>query len=106
MIVSTTHTLEGRRITGHLGVVGGEAAVNTNFIRDFFSTVTRMMGEKGSGETPETKLAQAREAALRAMEERALAMGADAVIDVKIQFTPGSEFMLIVSATGTAVKLE
>lgn len=101
MITTTTASIEGRRILSYLGVVAGEAVVNTNFIKDFFN---RALGERT--DTPEAKLNAARETALRLLQERAAALGADAVVDLRLRYTAATELMLIASATGTAVKLE
>ena len=102
MITTTTSSLEGHRITSYLGLVAAEAIVPC--VREFFSAVTRVMGERN--ETPDTKLAAARETVLRQIEERAATMGADAVIDLRLRFTQANELILLASATGTAVKIE
>ena len=106
MITTTTHTVDGRRIRQYLGLVTGEAIMGANVIRDFMAGLTDLVG--GRSGTYESKFAEARETALQEMEEDAQRKGADAVvgIDIDYQVLGANNGMLMVTATGTAVKIE
>lgn len=104
MITTTTNTIEGRRITQYVGLVTGEAIMGANVFRDFMAGITDLIG--GRSETYENKLSEARETALREMEAAAREKGANAVvgIDIDYQVLGANNGMLMVTATGTAVK--
>jgi uncharacterized protein YbjQ (UPF0145 family) len=102
MIVTTTGSVEGRRITGYLGIVTGEAIMGANIVRDLFAGITDIIG--GRSGAYEAKLADARETALGEMQERAARLGADAVVGVDLDYEVINN-MLMVSASGTAVRL-
>ena len=106
MITTTTHTVDGRRIRQYLGLVTGEAIMGANVIRDFMAGLTDLVG--GRSGTYESKFAEARETALQEMEEEAQRKGADAVvgIDIDYQVLGANNGMLMVTATGTTVKIE
>ncbi|CAI8009950.1 UPF0145 protein PTH_2690 [Geodia barretti] len=106
MITTTTHTVDGRQIRQYLGLVTGEAIMGANVIRDFMAGLTDLVG--GRSGTYESKFAEARETALQEMEEEAQRKGADAVvgIDIDYQVLGARNGMLMVTATGTAVKIE
>ena len=106
MITTTTHTVDGRRIRQYLGLVTGEAIMGANVIRDFMAGLTDLVG--GRSGTYESKFAEERETALQEMEEEAQRKGADAVvgIDIDYQVLGANNGMLMVTATGTAVKIE
>lgn len=105
MISTTTNTMEGRQIGQYLGLVTGETIMGANIFRDFLAGITDMIG--GRSDAYEDKLAEARETAIREMQEIAQGKGADAVvgIDIDYQVLGSSNGMLMVTATGTAVKL-
>ncbi len=106
MIVTTTNSIEGRRVTAYRGVVVGEAIMGANIVRDFFAGITDIVG--GRSGAYEAKLQDAREVAFRELEERAARLGADAVVGVDLDYEvvgkDGS--MLMVSVSGTAVSTE
>ena len=102
MIVTTTPSIDGRRITAYRGIVTGEAILGANIIRDLFAGITDILG--GRSGAYEAELAKARQTALREMEERAAALGADAVVGVDLDYEVINN-MLMVSASGTAVSL-
>lgn len=106
MITTTTNTIEGRPVRQYLGLVTGEAIMGANVISDFMASITDFVG--GRSGTYESKFAEARETALQEMEEEARRKGADAVvgIDIDYQVLGASNGMLMVTATGTAVKIE
>jgi len=105
MLVTTTNTIEGRTIREYKGIVTGETIIGANIFKDIFATVRDIVG--GRSGSYEGVLREARETALREMEDAARQLGADAVIGVDLDFeTLGSaNGMLMVTATGTAVVL-
>lgn len=105
MILSTTPTLEGKPIKGYLGLVAGETIVGANVVRDFFASITDVIG--GRAGAYEEVLGRARREALAEIEERAADLGADAVVGIDLGYEAigGTGSMLMVTATGTAVKL-
>lgn len=102
MIVTTTPSIEGHRITAYHGVVVGEAILGANVFRDIFASITDIVG--GRSGAYEKSLGEARETALRELEERAHAKGGNAVVGVDLDYEVINN-MLMVSASGTAVTL-
>ncbi|MHC1765283.1 MAG: heavy metal-binding domain-containing protein [Verrucomicrobiia bacterium] len=105
MITTTTPTIEGRPVRQYFGIVTGESIIGANLFRDFFASVRDVVG--GRSGSYEKVLSSARDMALKEMEARAAAMGADAVIGVDLDYEVlgANNGMLMVSASGTAVKL-
>jgi uncharacterized protein YbjQ (UPF0145 family) len=105
MITATTPTIAERDIATTIGVVTGEAIIGANIFRDFLAGVTNIVGGRATGY--EKALRQARDIAIQEMCDEARSRGADAVVAVDIDYeTLGVENgMLMVSASGTAVKL-
>ncbi|MEM6680330.1 MAG: heavy metal-binding domain-containing protein [Pseudomonadota bacterium] len=104
MIITTTNGIEGHRITAYRGIVVGEAIMGANIFRDFFAQITDVVG--GRSGAYESKLQDARETALRELQERATAAGGNAVVGVDLDYEIIGESMLMVSASGTAVTAE
>jgi uncharacterized protein YbjQ (UPF0145 family) len=102
MIVTTTPSVEGHLIAEYLGIVAGEAILGTNIVRDLFASVTDIFG--GRSGAYEEELAKARETALNEMQEAARGRGATAVVGVDLDYEVIGN-MLMVSASGTAVRL-
>ncbi len=105
MITSTTPGVGGREVRETLGIVTGEAIIGANVFRDFMAGITDIIG--GRSGTYERGLKQARDIAMREMCDEARGMGADAVVGIDLDYeTVGANgAMLMVSASGTAVKL-
>ena len=105
MILSTTPTIEGRNIADYRGVVFGEVITGVNFIKDFSASIRDFIG--GRSTTYEDELIHARDQAMREMEERARKLGADAVVGIDIDYEVLGQNggMLMVTASGTAVRL-
>ena len=105
MILTTTPTVEGRTITDYKGVVFGEVISGVNFLRDFAASIRNIVG--GRSGSYEEELIQARTQAMNEMAERARALGADAIVGIDIDYEVLGENngMLMVTASGTAVKL-
>ncbi|HJF55373.1 MAG TPA: putative heavy metal-binding protein [Anaerotruncus colihominis] len=106
MIMTTTPLIEGRRITEYKGVVFGEVIAGVDFVKDFTAGLSNFFG--GRSNTYEQELMQARQTALKELSDRAAALGADAVVGIDIDYeTLGSNNgMLMVTASGTAVRIE
>ncbi len=102
MILTTTPAVEGKKIAAYHGIVTGEAILGANVFRDIFAGITDIMG--GRSGAYERSLAEARETALRELEDRARDIGANAVVGVDLDYEVINN-MLMVSATGTAVTL-
>lgn len=105
MILSTTPSIEGRTISEYKGVVFGEVVAGVNFIRDFKASIRNIIG--GRSGSYEEELINARTQAMNEMAQRAGQMGADAVVGIDIDYEVLGEGggMLMVTASGTAVKL-
>lgn len=104
MIITTTNSIEGRKITGYKGIVVGEAIMGANVVRDFFAGITDIIG--GRSGAYEEKLQDARDVAMHELEQRAQTLGADAVVGVDLDYEVVADSMLMVSVSGTAVTLE
>jgi uncharacterized protein YbjQ (UPF0145 family) len=102
MILSTTPTLEGHRITRYHGIVTGEAILGANIFRDLFAQVRDIVG--GRSGAYEAELARARKTALAELEEAARALGANAVVGIDLDYEVINN-MLMVTASGTAVDI-
>ena len=106
MILTTTPTVEGHTITEYKGIVFGEVISGVNFIKDIKASFRDFVG--GRSGSYEDELISARTQALNELAERARQMNADAVvgIDLDYEVLGQSSSMLMVSASGTAVKLQ
>ncbi len=106
MIITTTQSVEGARITRYLGVITGEAILGTNIFKDIFASVRDIVG--GRSASYERELGKAREIALAELEDWAEELGANAVVGVDLDYESFGKTsgMMMVSATGTAVIIE
>ena len=108
MLIVTTESVEGRRITKHLGLVSGEAILGANIFRDFFAGITDIVG--GRSAAYESELRKAKDIALQEMAEQASSLGGNAVVAVDLDYETISlgsgGGMLMVSASGTSVSLQ
>lgn len=106
MISTTTASIEGKRIVEYRGIVFGEVISGVNFVRDIAASFSNFFG--GRSNSYEQELVQARENALREMEQRAASLGANAVVGVDIDYEVlgADNGMLMVTASGTAVVVE
>jgi uncharacterized protein YbjQ (UPF0145 family) len=105
MITTTTPSVEGHRIEQYLGVVSSEVIIGANIIKDIFAGLRDILG--GRSATYERVLDEAKQSALAELEQRASAMGANAIVGIDLDFeTVGANgSMLMVSASGTAVRI-
>lgn len=106
MLVSTTNTIEGHKITQYHGVVTGEAIIGANLFKDFFASITDLVG--GRSGSYERILREAKENAMKELQYNAQALGANAVIGIDLDYETigNSSSMLMVTASGTAVSYE
>lgn len=104
MLLTTTSHIQDQRIE-YLGIVTGEAILGANIFRDFFASITDIVG--GRSAAYETELRKAKDIALAEMQQQAIGMNANAVIGIDIDYeTIGSNgSMMMVSASGTAVRI-
>lgn len=105
MILTTTPSVEGRNIVEYKGIVFGEVVAGVNFLKDFGASIRNIIGGRSS--SYEGELVEAREKALRELSDRASRLGADAVVGIDFDYEVLGEAngMLMVTASGTAVKL-
>ena len=105
MLLTTTPTVEGQPIQQYIGIVTSEAIIGANLVKDIFAGIRDIVG--GRSGTYERVIEEARMNALKELEAKAAQMGANAVVGIDLDFeTVGSRgSMLMVIATGTAVKL-
>jgi uncharacterized protein YbjQ (UPF0145 family) len=107
MLVVTTPTIEGRPVVEYLGLVSGEAIMGANVFKDLLARVRDVVG--GRAGAYEEELRRAKQIAIREMVAEAQVRGADAVLAVDLDYETismgRSGGMLMVSASGTAVRL-
>ena len=103
MIVTTTNNVEGKQITAYLGIITGETIIGANLFRDIFASVRDVVG--GRSGAYEDVLRDAKDTALSEMTAKAVAMGADAIVGIDLDYETIRNGMLMVTASGTAVKL-
>jgi uncharacterized protein YbjQ (UPF0145 family) len=106
MYITTTPSIEGKKIVEYKGIVFGEVVSGVDFVKDFAAGLSNFFG--GRSGSYEDELTRARENALREMEQRAYQLGANAVVGVDIDYEVlgTNNGMLMVSASGTAVRIE
>jgi uncharacterized protein YbjQ (UPF0145 family) len=108
MLIVTTQTIEGKKITKTIGLVSGEAILGANIFRDFFAGIRDIVG--GRSAAYEQELRKAKDIALQEMSEQASSLGGNAVVAVDLDYETisvgGGGGMLMVSASGTAVVIQ
>jgi uncharacterized protein YbjQ (UPF0145 family) len=106
MTITTTPTIEGKRIRDYRGIVTGEAILGANIFRDLFAGLRDIVG--GRSAAYEKELRNAREVAMAEMSAAAKDLGANAVVGVDLDYEVlgQSNGMLMVSISGTAVIVE
>jgi len=105
VILTTTPNVEGQHIEHYYGIVVGEAVMGANVLKDFFASVRDFVG--GRSGSYEDELTKARKFAFAELEQEARTMGANAVVGIAIDYEVVGQkgSMLMVSISGTAVKL-
>lgn len=106
MLLTTTNTVEGKRVVHYYGVVSGETIIGANIFRDFFASIRDIVGGRSS--SYEQVLREAKATALKELQDEAAALGANAVIGIDLDYETvgGNGSMLMVTASGPAVYLE
>lgn len=106
MLVTTTNTVEGKKITKYLGLVTGETIIGANIFKDLFAGIRDIVG--GRSGSYERVLREGKNTAINEMQQYAASLGANAIIGVDLDYeTVGNGgSMLMVAATGTAVYIE
>lgn len=106
MLLTTTNTVEGKRVVHYYGVVSGETIIGANIFRDFFASIRDIVGGRSS--SYEQVLREAKATALKELQDEAAALGANTVIGIDLDYETvgGNGSMLMVTASGTAVYLE
>lgn len=106
MLITTTPTIEGKKIVKYIGLVSGEAVIGANFVKDFFAGVRDIVG--GRAGAYEQGLREAKSIAVKEMMDQAQRLGATAVVGVDLDYQTigNTNTILMVSANGTAVITE
>lgn len=107
MLTVTTNSIEGKKIIEYKGIAFGEIIAGINVIKDIAAGLTNFFG--GRSGSYEEELVMGRSQALQELEQRAAAMGANAIIGVTVDYeaisNQGSNMLMII-ASGTAVVVE
>jgi uncharacterized protein YbjQ (UPF0145 family) len=107
MIVTTTDTIQNRAIATYLGIVTAEVVFGTNVLRDFFAGIRDTFG--GRTGSYERVFEQGQLKAIEELKQRAQKLGADAVVGIEVDTgtinVDAKGALLLITATGTAVKL-
>ena len=104
MIITTTPSIQRKEISEYLGVVMGEAIMGANVFKDLFASISDIIG--GRAGAYEQELRKARKIAVEEMSAEARELGGNAVVGVDIDYEVIRDGMLMVAASGTAVKIE
>lgn len=106
MIVTTTDAIEGKQIVKYYGLVASEAIVGANIFKDFMASITDVVGGRSSGY--EKALKEAKDIAVHEMIAQAEELGANAIVGIDLDYESVGKTngMLMVSANGTAVKVQ
>jgi uncharacterized protein YbjQ (UPF0145 family) len=103
MIISTTNSLDNHPVKEYLGLVAGETIIGANIFRDIFASIRDVVGGRSS--SYEEVLRQAKDTAIKEMKQQAAERGANAVIGIDLDYETVGQGMLMVVASGTAVKI-
>ena len=108
MILTTTDVIQGSIIQSYLGIVTAEVVYGSNFLRDFFASIRDIIG--GRTGSYERLFQEGQKKAIAELEQRATRLGADAVIGIEIDTgtinIDESGVLILITATGTAVKMQ
>lgn len=106
MLITTTNTVEGKRIVKYIGLVTGETIIGANIFKDLFAGIRDIVGGRSS--SYEQVLREGKNTAVNEMQQYASSLGANAIIGVDLDYeTVGNGgSMLMVTASGTAIVLE
>ncbi len=103
MILTTTPQIQGHDIKEYKGIVTGETIIGANIFKDFLAGIRDIVG--GRSGSYEKVLIQAKNTSMKEMQERAEALGANAIVGIDIDYETIGEAnaMLMVATSGTAV---
>jgi len=104
MIMTTTNSVEGKRIVEYIGIVTGETIMGANVVRDFMASIADVIG--GRSGAYESKLAEAKDIALSEMRDQAHRLGANAIVGIDLDYETIRDGMMMCVASGTAVFVE
>ena len=106
MIQTTTSIIEGKKITAYLGIISADVIIGANIFSDLFAAVRDVVG--GRSATYEKKLGEGKIMAIKELEQEAQKLGANAIVGIDFDFETvgGKGSMLMITVTGTAVKIE
>ena len=106
MILTTTDSIEGRKVVEYRGICSGEAILGANVVRDLFAGVRDFVG--GRSGSYEKVIRAGKEAALEDMQAHAEELGANAILGIDLDYEVVGEkgSMMMVVASGTAVRIE
>ena len=103
MIVVTTNAIDGRSVREYLGVVCAQSVLGVNAFKDVAAGMRNVFG--GRSKSYENELGSGVAAVLEELEGQAAKLGADGLLGVDIDYETVGNNMLMVSASGTAVRL-
>lgn len=103
MIISTTNSLDNHPVKEYLGLVAGETIIGANIFRDIFASIRDVVGGRSS--SYEEVLRKAKDTAIKEMKQLAAEKGANAVIGIDLDYETVGQGMLMVVASGTAVRI-
>lgn len=106
ILITTTNTIENASIVNYIGLVTTNIVIGANLFSDFAASFTDVFG--GFSNTYQSKLEKIYHAAIDELKHKALNIGANAIIGVRVDFdevTGGGKSMFMVSISGTAIKL-
>lgn len=103
MILSTTNSLDNHPIKKYIGIVSGETIIGANVFKDFFASITNIVG--GRSASYERVLREAKETAIKEMKLQTKELGGNAIIGIDLDYETVGQGMLMVIASGTAVEI-
>ena len=101
---TTGYSFEGYRIEAYCGVVCAEVVMGTGFFSEWSASVSDLFGEHSNAF--ESKLEEARRAAMRRLVEKTALAGGNALIGIDFDYVNFVGNLMGVIASGTAVKIE
>jgi uncharacterized protein YbjQ (UPF0145 family) len=104
MQLTNLEIIPGKRIKNHLGLVQGSTVRTKHVGRDLMAGFKNVFGGELKGYTE--LLHDAREEALERMQEQALAVGANAVLNIRFSTSSVAQGAAELFAYGSAVVLE
>lgn len=105
-LVTTTSSIDGWEIENYLGIVSYHLVAGTNLFKDMFAGLRDFFG--GYSASYQKELDKLEELGLREIKTKALVLGANAIIGLRIDFdeiSGGGKSMLMITLSGTAVKV-